>query len=144
MCESCSGVWVDLAEEKLVLEMKPDVFSVDELKFMRKAYEPYSKDDPVRYKECPVCHQLMQRKNWGSHSGVVVDKCYDHGTWYQSGEIEKIQDYIRLGGVEFEKMRMVQNGLDRLDQHLENTALRLDQKIDGAYRRARIFSWLGF
>jgi Zn-finger nucleic acid-binding protein len=142
-CESCKGVWVDTVEEKAVLEMKPDVFTVEELRKIRKIYEPFSKTDPVRYRPCPVCHELMNRKNWGAHSGVVVDKCDQHGAWYDEDELEKIREFVAAGGVELEKLKIATNGIDNLQGKLERVALRLDKKIDGAYRRARLWSWLG-
>ena len=52
--------------------MKPEVFSVDELHKLRKYYQSYGKFETVKYVPCPICDKLMQRKNWGSHSGVVV------------------------------------------------------------------------
>src|SRR5262245_60961169 len=99
-CPTCKGLWVDLVEEKELLHITPEVFTIDELRRLRKLYKPLGRIDSAGYVACPVCQQLMQRRNWGSHSGVVVDKCLDHGTWYDINELEKIREYIALGGVE--------------------------------------------
>ena len=143
-CERCQGVWVEHADEKTVLQIKPETFTMDELNQLRSHYEPLGKKEPVCYIPCPICKQLMQRKNWGSHSGVIVDKCRDHGTWYDKGEIEKIQEFITAGGVEYEKMRATQKSVTRLESKLTQEVSRLDRKADSIYRRARLWSLLGF
>ena len=144
VCRSCNGLWVDPVDEQALLRMKPQVFSIQELKRLRKLYRPLGKDDPVRLRACPVCHELMYRRNWGGHSGVVVDRCEDHGTWYDQGEVEKVREYIELGGIEFEKLRLTERGLSELEVKLDQKAAVLDIRTIQAYRRARMWSWFGF
>ncbi|HCM42690.1 MAG TPA: zf-TFIIB domain-containing protein [Candidatus Omnitrophota bacterium] len=144
VCPSCRGIWVDLAEEKEVLQIQPQVFSVDELRKLRSVYEPLGKTEPARYVPCPLCHEMMNRRVWGKHSGVVVDKCSKHGTWYDEGEIEKIREYISVGGIEFEKLRLTERGLNDVNSKLVTEIGRVDRKIDSAYMRARLFSLMGF
>ncbi len=143
-CSECKGVWVSFDDEKQVLRVKPEVFSVDELNRLRKIYKPLGRIEEVKLRACPVCRELMYRRNWGEHSGVIVDRCEKHGVWYDQGELEKIREYIKLGGLEYEKLRMTEKGLDELHSKLLKEATRLDLKIDSAYRRARLWSMLGF
>ncbi|MBI2870368.1 MAG: zf-TFIIB domain-containing protein [Candidatus Omnitrophica bacterium] len=142
-CPSCHGIWVDHPEEKQMLEIKPEAFTVAELRRLRKAYQRLSKRDPVRYAPCPVCLQLMHRVNWGSRSGVVVDRCEKHGTWYDEGEVDKIREYIRTGGVEFEKLRLTEGGLSELNSKLDREVTRLQTQINYKYMLARLYSMLG-
>lgn len=142
-CTQCKGVWVDHIEEKQILQMKPDVFTIDELKRLRKLYRSLGKTDPVRYVPCPVCQQLMHRKNWGSHSGVLVDSCADHGTWYDEHELDKVREFVTLGGVEFEKLRLTERGLNELSSKLTTETARLSQRINYRYAMARLFSLIG-
>ncbi len=60
------------------------------------------------------------------------------------GEIKKIREFVKHGGVEYEKLRKTEFGLSDLERKLEDEALRLDMRIDKAYRRARLFNMLGF
>ena len=143
-CGQCKGVWVELVDEKALLQIKPEAFSVDELKRLRKLYRPFMKDDPVRLRACPECGELMYRRNWGGHSGVVVDRCEQHGTWYDEGEVEKVREYIQLGGIEFEKLRLAEQGLSALETTLDQKTAELDLRIISGYRRARLWSFLGF
>ena len=143
-CEKCKGIWVQHIDEKKVLKIKPEVFSVDEIRRLRSIYQPYEKRDEVRYVKCPECGQMMLRRNWGSHSGVIVDTCNKHGSWYDDGEVAKIQEFIEHGGIEYEKLRHGEKATQRVESRLTQEVLRLDKRVDSAYRRARLFSLLGF
>ncbi|HOW87292.1 MAG TPA: zf-TFIIB domain-containing protein [Candidatus Omnitrophota bacterium] len=142
-CEACHGVWVDHLKEKKALKIKPEVFSMDELARLRKLYVPLGRREPIRYVPCPVCKQLMNRKIWGSYSGVVVDVCGEHGSWYDAKEIEKVREYVALGGIEYEKMVKTDQGFSDLHSKLIQETTRLDVKISSAYRRARLWSLIG-
>jgi Zn-finger nucleic acid-binding protein len=53
----------------------------------------------VRYLRCPVCHEPMQRMNFGQKSGVVVDACKLHGTWFDAGELDAVLAFVAEGGL---------------------------------------------
>lgn len=53
---------------------------------------------PVRYRPCPACAKLMNRSNYGSGSGIVLDACRDHGLWFDRGELAAIVDFLEKGG----------------------------------------------
>lgn len=143
-CPSCRGVWVGFVDEKAFLKMKPEVFTVDELHRLRRKYAPLGKDDPVRLRACAVCLQLMYRRNWGGHSGVIVDRCADHGTWFDEGEPEKIREYVEAGGVEFEKLRLTEQGLKALDVKIDSRTAEVDLRTTKGYLFARAWSIFGF
>lgn len=46
--------------------------------------------DAVTYLPCPHCAALMNRKNFGDRSGIVVDVCKTHGVWFDRGELEAV------------------------------------------------------
>lgn len=143
-CANCKGIWVNFDAERKILKSKMEPFTIDEIRRLREKFQPLGRIEEIRYYPCPACGQMMQRKNWGSHSGVIVDKCKEHGTWYDEHELEKILEYVSLGGVELEKIRFAEKGLTRLESRLDHEKLRLDKRIDQAYRRARMFSMFGF
>lgn len=144
ICPEECGTWVDIWEEKALWNFKPEVFTVDELLQFRKYYEGIGSLEPLRYISCPVCNELMNRKVWGSYSGVIIDRCQAHGTWYDKGEIEKIREYIAKGGVEFEKLCRSDSGISDLNLRMSQLETRLDKKINGAYMRARFYNMIGF
>lgn len=55
--------------------------------------------DPVRYRPCPSCNALMNRKNFGGTSGIVVDVCRLHGTYFDAGELPRVLEFVRRGGL---------------------------------------------
>lgn len=143
-CPDCKGAWVGFDDEKKLMEIIPETFTVDELRRLRKLYQPLGRVEAVKMRACPVCSDLMYRRNWGDHSGVIVDKCEKHGTWYDEGEVAKIREYIKLGGVEYEKLRITETGIDELRSKILQESTRLDVRIDTTYRSARLWSLIGF
>jgi Zn-finger nucleic acid-binding protein len=53
----------------------------------------------VRYVACPVCHSMMNRRNFGGGSGVIVDVCTKHGTWFDAGELPRVLAFVESGGL---------------------------------------------
>jgi hypothetical protein len=41
----------------------------------------------------------MHRKNFGKRSGVIVDWCGAHGTWFDKDELAQIAAFIAAGGL---------------------------------------------
>ncbi len=60
---------------------------------------------PVRYLRCPQCNDLMHRLNFARSSGIIVDICRDHGTWFDANELHRIVHYIRAGGLDQSRMK---------------------------------------
>ena len=48
---------------------------------------------------CPECGKLMNRKNFSGCSGVVLDWCREHGSWFDRNELQQIVAFIRNGGL---------------------------------------------
>lgn len=55
--------------------------------------------ETVRYHACPVCAQLMHRRNFGRTSGVIVDVCALHGTLFHAGELSRVLAFVEAGGL---------------------------------------------
>lgn len=55
--------------------------------------------DRVRYRPCPSCGHLMNRKNFGGSSGIVVDVCALHGAFFDAGELPRVLEFVRRGGL---------------------------------------------
>jgi Zn-finger nucleic acid-binding protein len=64
----------------------------------RKAGDnPFQKQ--VVYRKCPVCDAHMQRTNFQKRSGVIIDRCHEHGTWLDADELERIAGFVLEGGL---------------------------------------------
>ncbi|MBS2013496.1 MAG: zf-TFIIB domain-containing protein [Deltaproteobacteria bacterium] len=61
--------------------------------------------EEVRYLSCPLCHVSMNRVNFGRLSGVIVDVCKVHGTWFDAGELTRLIAFAAAGGLERARLR---------------------------------------
>ncbi|MEO6598673.1 MAG: zf-TFIIB domain-containing protein [Polyangiaceae bacterium] len=103
-CKKCGGQFVEhallrslLDQHELTGEAFPDA--------------PYQRPPPkvqierVHYRPCSVCQQMMNRKNFGGASGVIVDVCARHGTWFDAGELPQVLAFVKSGGLVRERAR---------------------------------------
>lgn len=44
--------------------------------------------------QCPVCEQKMTEAPLGDDCPVLVDRCAEHGTWLDAGEIKQVQVFV--------------------------------------------------
>lgn len=52
----------------------------------------------VRYLRCPRCEEPMSRCLFGKRSGIVVDVCNLHGTWFDATELDRAARWIAETG----------------------------------------------
>ncbi len=52
------------------------------------------------YVPCPDCSAMMNRINFGRRSGIIVDVCKDHGTWFDRDELPRAVRFVLDGGLE--------------------------------------------
>lgn len=103
-CIGCAGLWLDPGElDALVDDPGPRTANVATLREGMKNVQVTA--GPVKYRKCPRCSTVMERRNFGSHSGVIVDECRQHGMYLDPGEFEAIEAFIKLGGLALEKSR---------------------------------------
>jgi Zn-finger nucleic acid-binding protein len=107
-CGGCGGVWVDAQSFQQICQSREQ----------QAAYvgagsplaPPTLGDanhhvEAVQYIGCPECGQLMNRMNFARHSGVIVDVCKRHGTWFDRDELRQIVAFIRAGGLDAARER---------------------------------------
>ena len=98
-CIKCHGLWVDNPTFEKICESREEQAAVLGHP-MHMQSQGTVKDLKVRYVRCPVCRDLMHRVNFAKCSGVVLDICKRHGTWFDRDELKHIIDFIRTGGME--------------------------------------------
>jgi len=98
-CDHCGGLW--LCPGTLTV-----VRSEAEARSRLRAFDtlPPTPDvahaAPLRYRPCPICARHMNRSNFARGSGVVLDTCRDHGSYFDRGELTRIFRFIESGGLE--------------------------------------------
>jgi len=106
-CRRCGGVWVESKTFEALVKNR------DQQARLEAAARPEIMLDPIRvpaskataarpqreYIPCPDCRQIMNRKNFGNISGVLVDICKPHGIWFDTGELGRIIQFVARGGL---------------------------------------------
>jgi len=101
MCPSCQGMFFpDQGLEIVLNKLRAACEATDVQSAMHEFKDRFSRQLPesVQYKQCPVCDGPMIRRNYGTVSGVIVDVCYDHGTWVDGAAFGELADFIVRGG----------------------------------------------
>jgi Zn-finger nucleic acid-binding protein len=101
-CDTCGGIWLDTAsfqkicadreqQEKVMVHASADPVNVT---------ASSTGERPGRfYVPCPECGEIMNRRNFVGCSGIVVDYCTRHGTWFDRRELQGIVRFIEDGGL---------------------------------------------
>lgn len=90
-CDVCGGTFVTHA-------------GLAELCDTNATAPPFARADATRsmseaaYVACPQCHELMARRTFGGKSGLVVDICSLHGTWFDPTELAAALRVVASGG----------------------------------------------
>jgi Zn-finger nucleic acid-binding protein len=97
-CTACGGIFVDRAalERILARESRPNPAGPPPHTAGHGIAEHAA--EPVRYLRCPVCQAVMNRVHFARHSGVVVNVCKEHGTWFDAGELTAAVEFVSRGG----------------------------------------------
>lgn len=98
-CPSCFGLFFDPGEVQAYLEQAvASAYEIRYAEIVSISRERANKDRKVRYIKCPQCKTLMNRVNFGSGSGVIMDVCKEHGVWLDNGELIQLMEWKRAGG----------------------------------------------
>lgn len=100
-CARCGGQFVEHALLKDLLEQRELYGKVAPRPPPR--HNPLS--TPLRYVACPLCAEIMLRKNFGRSSGVIVDVCSKDGIWFDRGELPRVLEFVEAGGLELLRRR---------------------------------------
>jgi Zn-finger nucleic acid-binding protein len=96
-CERCFGLWLDVPSfEKICADREQQSVVLGAAEHAPSSAPETSK---VKYIPCPQCSQLMNRLNFARCSGVIVDVCKKHGTWFDRDELSRIVEFISDGGL---------------------------------------------
>ena len=96
-CESCGGQLVSHGLLRALLESREILGRAAGSVVDAPRVNPL--DKAVRYRPCPACKQMMNRKNFGSTSGIIVDICSIHGSFFDAGELPRVLEFVRRGGL---------------------------------------------
>ena len=116
-CTRCGGLWVgrDTLEEICADQERQE--AVMNFDFAPGTISGQLSPERV-YIPCPECGKLMNRSNFASCSGVVIDWCKAHGSWFDHNELKQIVAFVRGGGLHKARARE-QDRLEETRRHLK-------------------------
>jgi Zn-finger nucleic acid-binding protein len=125
-CRKCGGLWVDAESFEQICRDREDQEQILGPAAPVKD-RPKIETPPGRmYVPCPVCAKLMNRINFGNCSGVIIDWCKDHGSWFDKDELSHIVAFIQKGGLKKSRARE-QERLKKAPAHIPALTWREDQ-----------------
>ena len=110
-CPQCQGMWLDVDTLQLICAEKEQQAAV--LGMPTAPLDPPTFETKFSYVPCPVCRQIMNRFNFARLSGVIVDVCKQHGTWFDKDELRRIVEFIRAGGMDRARARQIAEEADQ-------------------------------
>ncbi len=109
-CTKCGGMWLGEGFFDNIVQKRDDESIgqaiVAESSLDRSAFR--SEANVVKYIPCPVCAELMNRKNFAQISGVIIDWCKDHGYWFDAFELEQVLEFVSSGGLDKSRVRTME------------------------------------
>jgi Zn-finger nucleic acid-binding protein len=106
-CRTCHGIFFDPGELEALIDAvgkAPPEADLLRLNVLIEEELPRSVETR-KYVACPDCGKLMNRRAYGEKSGVVADRCREHGVWLDGGELGQIRKWVRAGGLEYARKR---------------------------------------
>ncbi|MBI1841487.1 MAG: zf-TFIIB domain-containing protein [Verrucomicrobia bacterium] len=107
-CAKCYGIWLDKETFARVCRDADQQSAVLGLPQLMGA-ESAAPEVEIRYRKCPQCPERMNRVNFARCSGVVVDVCRTHGTWFDRQELHRIIQFVQRGGLEKSRALELEN-----------------------------------
>jgi Zn-finger nucleic acid-binding protein len=89
-CAACGGIWFDAGEIKQLRGLADDQElrgTIAHLIGEQAVAAAVAGDDSLA---CPVCTLRMTRQHHEDAPGVVIDRCRQHGTWLDHGEVARL------------------------------------------------------
>lgn len=108
-CKVCVGVFVPTDELFRVSQKTEAEGGV----WLTRATRSELKPERVTYVKCPSCQVLMNRINFGKNSGIIVDKCAEHGVWFDREELELAMLFVAEGGLQETRRREAEEAVNK-------------------------------
>ena len=98
-CGQCMGLFFDPGELEALLEATvANVFVINDKQLNSMSIVKRTAEYETFYIKCPVCAKLMNRVNFGTKSGVIVNRCKNDGVWLDGGELRHLFEWMKAGG----------------------------------------------
>jgi len=97
-CDCCAGLWLSNEVFQGLVAKAQDAAPLPDPKKTVPRTQIVT-EPGWKYREWPVCNEMMARRNYGRRSGVIVDSCVQHGMWFDADELTQILAWVKKGGL---------------------------------------------
>ncbi len=144
-CDECLGLFFDPNELEALLEATvSNVFTINKSQLDACRPQTAPTEHSSFYIKCPVCSKIMNRVNFGTNSGVIVDRCKEHGVWLDGGELRHLFEWMKAGGKLLQQEREAeQRRIEARELEREKRKLQSQSASGGSYPDDSGFSLFG-
>src|ERR1044071_765473 len=108
-CAACLGVFLDhVAIKRIVIDRAQSRAHALLGALPRSEPQPVPAAGQKMYLPCPVCHVVMNRRLFAAGTGVIIDVCRTHGTFFDAGELPLVIEFVMNGGLERAERREIE------------------------------------
>jgi len=131
-CEHCFGLFFDPGEIQAFLDRSVSpAYEVNLKQIYSINRERAQTVNRATYIKCPQCGKYMNRVNFGFMSGVVMDRCREHGVWLDNGELVQLMEWKKAGGAIMEERKLQQKKAEKTAKpRLHSTVLNDNESFD--------------
>src|SRR2546423_9385695 len=132
-CENCGGLWLEVQTfDRICASRDEQSTLLGGASLTPRHLNLNATQLRVSYVPCPQCGQLMNRLNFARCSGVIVDVCKGHGTWFDASELREIVEFIRGGGLDLSRQK------EKREIEFERQQLHHDQLASATITQTRV------
>lgn len=132
-CAECEGVFLDENAIGLVVADASNARAAALLEALPQRPHSALPSDRKMYVKCPTCGTMMNRKLFAAGSGVVVDVCRSHGTFFDAGELPAIIEFVKAGGLD----KLARKTTQRVPLRMQEAGLAKQLALAQAARKDR-------
>lgn len=138
-CVGCHGLFLDHVAIKRIVTDRRQARAESLLGALPQTLRQELQPPGKMYIKCPVCRTVMNRKLFAAGSGVVIDVCKDHGTFFDIGELPRIITYVMEGGLEKAALKQIdrEKAQAQRDQHAARAAAAEAARTQGTVAYSR-------
>ena len=133
-CSTCKGTFISFE----LLEKGIKHYGLKRKKIPSKIDAPEGKKrNRDNLYSCPICQQTMKRFTYKISSGVLIDKCEEHGVWLNHGELKELiewkQSFKTFKNREAEEEAYRQHGLQKVKSpytYQRETSTKVDRLLE--------------
>jgi Zn-finger nucleic acid-binding protein len=125
-CMSCRGLVLDEIAVKRIVTDRQQARAESLLGALPKLdnrEKPPERSGGKLYIKCPVCKVVMNRKLFASGTGIIIDVCRSHGTFFDAGELPIIIEFVMNGGLEKQQKKDLERMRDQIKRESRSMSM---------------------